>query len=53
MQDKNRLNQILQKTITKLCVFVMVFCFLPINVFAEAIREEIPKEERIIRKNRK
>ena len=45
MQKGLRHNRILKKAITILCVFVMVFCFLPMNVFAQEIREQIQENE--------
>ena len=41
MQDGTRLNYIRTKVIAILCVFVMTFCFLPMNVFAMSIRQQI------------
>ena len=45
MKKTSRYNHILKKTITMLCVFVMVFCFLPMNVFAEAVQEQLKVNE--------
>lgn len=41
MQEEIRLKLILKKIIAILCMFVMVFYFLPMNVFADEIREQI------------
>jgi len=45
MQEEKRHNYILKKIITILCVFVMVFYFLPMNVFAQTIREQVQTDE--------
>lgn len=41
MLKELRQNHILKKSITILCIIVMLFCFLPMNVFAETIRQEV------------
>lgn len=44
MLKELRQNHILKKSITILCIIVMLFCFLPMNVFAEAIRQGVQTE---------
>ena len=39
MERKTQINDILQKVVTMLLVFVMTFYFLPMNIFAYTIRQ--------------
>lgn len=45
MQKTIRPIHILKKSFTILCIFVMLFYFLPLSVFAETLREEIQTNE--------
>ena len=45
MLKKLRQNHFMKKSITILCIIVMLFCFIPVNVFATTIRQELQKEE--------